>query len=64
MDYKLTNILVTSAHKNLLINPEDVSSRKTIGPPSSCQITEHRGLGVRLVFVGLCSVASVETNLR
>lgn len=60
----LTNIFVTGSHKNFFIYPKDVSSRKTIGPSSTGQITKNRCLRVRFVFIALGTVASVETDLE
>lgn len=57
------DIFVTSAQHNPLVYSEDVSAREAVRPPSARQITQHRCLAVRLVFVSLRSVAGVEANL-
>lgn len=59
-----TNIFVACSHHNSFVYPEYMSAWKTVCPSTAGQVTQYRCLAVRFVFISLCSVASVETNLQ
>lgn len=60
----LTDILIARSQHDTFINAENVSSGETVGPATSGQISNHRGLTVWSVLVRLGAVARIETDLR
>lgn len=62
--FNFTNILIANCRQYYFIYSKHMTSWKIICPSSSGQITDGRSLRERFIFVTLCTVPSVKTNLK
>jgi len=60
----LTYIFVASREHDFFVYSEYVSAGKVVGPAPASEIAQGGHLRVGQVFVALCAVASIESNLH
>lgn len=58
-----TYVLVARSQHNSFVDAENVSTLETVCPSTAGQVAQHRSLTVRLIRIGLCSVARIKSNL-
>ncbi len=64
LSLKFTYVFVTSSQHNTFVNPEYMTSWKSIRPTSTNQISYCGALWVWIIFVTASTIACIETNLR